>query len=275
MDQKKMIGNVNIYMCLAAASLFTAINVGTAVPAAGAESLSASMVSQTDRLVVSGKVLDAQGQPVPGASVIETGTTNGVNTDADGKFSMEVRRGAKLEVSCIGYTTVTVVANSEMSITIHEDKEFLDEVVVVGYGTQKKANLTGAVSTVDVSKTLENRPVADVGKALQGAVPGLTVLNSSGAVNSSPKITIRGLGTLSNKATSNPLIVVDGVVMDDISYLNPNDIDNISVLKDAASTSIYGTRAAFGVILITTKSASTAEKVSVTYSNNFAWQKPC
>ena len=274
MDQKKMIGNVNIYMCLAAASLFTAINVGTAVPAAGAESLSASMVSQTDRLVVSGKVLDAQGQPVPGASVIETGTTNGVNTDADGKFSMEVRRGAKLEVSCIGYTTVTVVANSEMSITIHEDKEFLDEVVVVGYGTQKKANLTGAVSTVDVSKTLENRPVADVGKALQGAVPGLTVLNSSGAVNSSPKITIRGLGTLSNKATSNPLIVVDGVVMDDISYLNPNDIDNISVLKDAASTSIYGTRAAFGVILITTKSASTAEKVSVTYSNNFAWQKP-
>ena len=112
MDQKKMIGNVNIYMCLAAASLFTAINVGTAVPAAGAESLSASMVSQTDRLVVSGKVLDAQGQPVPGASVIETGTTNGVNTDADGKFSMEVRRGAKLEVSCIGYTTVTVVAHS-------------------------------------------------------------------------------------------------------------------------------------------------------------------
>lgn len=274
MTHKKVNGNAKICMCLAAASLISVLNGGITAAAGEAGSSSASTVSQTDRLLVSGKVVDAQGQPVPGASVIESGTTNGVNTDVDGKFSMEVRRGSKLEISCIGYSTVTVESAQQMTITVHEDKEFLDEVVVVGYGTQKKANLTGAVSSVDVGKTLENRPVANVGKALQGAVPGLTVLNSSGAVGSSPQITIRGLGTLSNGATSNPLIVVDGVVMDDISYLNPNDIENISVLKDAASTSIYGTRAAFGVILITTKSATTTEKVSVTYTNNFAWEKP-
>lgn len=264
-------------ICLAAL-LSLAPLPGTLLFASGSESAipdpGASPISQSNVQLITGKVVDAAGVPVPGVSVIETGTTNGVNTDLDGKFTLEVRKGAKLEFSCIGYQTVTLAASSNMNVTLNVDNEFLDEVVIVGYGTQKKANLTGAVSTVDVGKTLENRPMADVGKALQGSVPGLTVLNSSGAVGASPSITIRGVGTLSNGATSNPLIIVDGVAMDDISYLNPNDIANISVLKDAASTSIYGTRAAFGVILITTKSATTADRVSVSYSNNFAWEKP-
>jgi TonB-linked SusC/RagA family outer membrane protein len=161
-----------------------------------------------------------------------------------------------------------------MRVVLSEDSEILDEVVVVGYGTQKRVNLTGAVSTVDVSKTLAARPQSDVTKALQGVVPGLTIINNSGRLNEKPTITIRGTGTLSNEAKSNPLIIVDGVAMEDISYLNPNDIENVSVLKDAASTSIYGTRAAFGVILITTKSARKVDRITVNYTNNFSWDTP-
>jgi TonB-linked SusC/RagA family outer membrane protein len=170
--------------------------------------------------------------------------------------------------------TVEAVVSPNMLIVLRSDTEQLDEVVVVGYGTQRKANLTGAVSTVDVSKTLEARPYSDISKALQGAVPGLSVISSSGRLGAQPSVSIRGLGTLSNNATSNPLIVVDGVAMEDISLLNTQDIQNISVLKDAASTSIYGTRAAFGVILITTKSAQQVDRVSVNYTNNFAWDTP-
>ena len=143
----------------------------------------------------------------------------------------------------------------------------------MGYGTQKKANLTGAVSTVDVSKTLDSKSTSSVGKALQGAVPGLTILNTSGDINAETSIVIRGIGTLSNEGTSTPLYVVDGVPIDNISYLNPQDIASISVLKDAASSSINGTRAAFGVVLITTKSASTIERAVVNYTNNFGWSQ--
>lgn len=279
MLKKSMNGRAVSSICLVALlSLWVVFSPGTTHLASASEVdkpvRNISPNPQSDRLIANGTVVDATGIAVPGASVIEVGTTNGVNTNIDGKFSLEVRKGAKVEVSCIGYQTVTLVATANMTIALNVDNEFLDEVVVVGYGTQKKANLTGAVSTVDVGKTLENRPVANVGRALQGSVPGLTVLNSSGNINDTPSITIRGLGTLSNKATSNPLIVVDGVAIDDISYLNPNDIQSISVLKDAASTSIYGTRAAFGVILITTKSSTTTDKVSVTYTDNFAWEKP-
>jgi TonB-linked SusC/RagA family outer membrane protein len=257
---------------LTAITFVAALTCGTEVFAA--QTLNSERVSsQTQQSLVTGVVLDAQGQPVVGASVVEKGTTNGIMTDENGKFTIEVRRGATLEISCIGFATQTLTATNNMKVVLAVDTQFLDEVVVVGYGTQKKANLTGAVSTVDVGKTLENRPLANVGKALQGAVPGLTVLNTSGKINNTPSITIRGVGTLSNSATSNPLLVVDGVVMNDISYLNPNDIESVSVLKDAASTSIYGTRAAFGVILITTKSAQKTDNVSVNYSNNFGFEK--
>lgn len=171
----------------------------------------------------------------------------------------------------MGYQPQEVKATPTMKIVLKEDTELLDEVVVVGYGTQKKANLTGAVTTVDLNKTMSGRPQQDVTKALQGAVPGLSITTENGDINGSAAMRIRGVGTLSNSEKSNPLIVVDGVPMDDISFLNTQDIESISVLKDAASTSIYGTRAAFGVILINTKSAKPTEKVTINYSNNFAW----
>ena len=221
-----------------------------------------------------GVVVDAQGQPIPGAGVIVKGTATGTMTGSDGKFVINAQPGTTLEISCIGYATVSVAAKTNLRIVLQEDVEFLDDVVVVGYGTQKKANLTGAVSTVDVGRTLSARPMNDVAKSLQGAVPGLTIMSNSGNLGASPTLQIRGLGTLSNSASSNPLIIVDGVPMDDLSYLNPQDIDAVSVLKDAASASIYGSRAAFGVILITTKSGHKGDKISISYSNNFGFKTP-
>ena len=220
-----------------------------------------------------GVVVDAQGQPIPGAGVIVKGTTTGTMTASNGTFSIAASKGTTLEVSCIGYATVDVAAGSNLKIVLQEDQEFLEEVVVVGYGTQKKANLTGAVSTVDVAKTLESKSVANLSKALQGAVPGLTILNNNGKVGNNPSIVIRGIGTLSNDGKSTPLYVVDGVPIDNINDLNMADVQSISVLKDAASASIYGTRAAFGVILITTKAGQSSEKVTVSYSNNFGWSQ--
>lgn len=222
---------------------------------------------------VKGTIVDVNGNPIPGASVMIPGTTTGTITLVDGTFSLNIAEGTTVEVGCLGYTTVKVNAKNGMKIVLKEDALMLSDVVVVGYGTQKKANLTGAVATVDVNKTLEARSTADLGKALQGAVPGLTVLNTSGKIGAEPTVVIRGVGTLSNSATSTPLYVVDGVPIDNISYLNTQDIESISVLKDASSSSIYGTRAAFGVVLITTKSAKTTEHIQVNYTNNFGWSQ--
>lgn len=223
---------------------------------------------------ITGTVVDENGEPVIGASVFEKGNSrNGTATDIDGKFSVKVKPGTMLKVSYIGYRPAEATAANGMIFTLTPADALLDEVVIVGYGTQKKVNLTGAVSTVDVAKTMEGRPQTDVTKALQGAVPGLTITTTSGDINESASMQIRGLGTLSNGATSKPLIVVDGVPTEDISYLNTQDIESISVLKDAASSSIYGSRAAFGVILIQTKGAKEQDRVSVNYSNNFAWDK--
>lgn len=223
--------------------------------------------------LVKGTIVDANGNPIPGASVMVPGTTTGTVTQIDGTFSLNIAEGTTVEVGCLGYTTVKVNAKNGMKVVLKEDALMLSDVVVVGYGTQKKANLTGAVATVDVNKTLEARSTADLGKALQGAVPGLTVLNTSGKIGAEPTVVIRGVGTLSNSATSTPLYVVDGVPIDNISYLNTQDIESISVLKDASSSSIYGTRAAFGVVLITTKSAKTTEHIQVNYTNNFGWSQ--
>ena len=222
---------------------------------------------------VTGQVTDENGEPIIGASVTEIGTTRGTVTDVNGKFSLRASGNGKIQVSYIGYKTVTVNPGSNLNINMAVDNALLDEVVVVGYGQQKKVNLTGAVSVVDMDKAVGSRPEADLAKALQGAVPGLTILNNSGNLNDSPTLKIRGVGTLSNSSTSDPLIIVDGVAVDDLSMLNAADIQSISVLKDAASTSIYGTRAAFGVILITTKKAEKGERVSVKYTNNFAWDQ--
>ena len=220
---------------------------------------------------VVGKVVDANGEPLVGASVVEAGTSNGTITDLDGAFVLSVEPNVTLVVSYVGYKDQEVRAHKDMVVMLKEDTQVLDEVVAIGYGTQKKANLTGAVTSVDVSKTLESKTESDVAKALQGAVPGLTITNANGDLNSDPTVVIRGIGTLSNSGTSTPLYIVDGVPVENLGYLNSNDIESISVLKDASSTAIYGTRAAFGVVLVTTKTAKTQEKVSVTYNNNFAW----
>ena len=221
---------------------------------------------------VTGSVKDENGEPIIGASVLAKGTNVGISTDTNGIFTLNVPENAStLIFSYVGMNTLELPVRPLMNVVLRSNEELLDEVVVVGYGTQRKANLTGAVSTVDVSKTLEARPYSEISKALQGVVPGLSVISSSGKLGVQPTLTIRGIGTLSNSGTSKPFIVVDGVPMEDISLLNTQDIENISVLKDAASTSIYGTRAAFGVILITTKSATKTDKTTVNYTNNFGW----
>lgn len=272
MIHEKKNGNVKLYICLAAA-LCAYLPVGVNMYAARAEKPSASNVYQQTRILVSGRILDSSGHPVPGASIIEKGTTNGVNTDIDGKFTISVKSGSSLEVSCIGYETVSVAASENLSVTLREDTQFLDEVVVVGFGTQKKVNMTGSVAAVDVDKAFGSKPITDVSKGLQGVVPGLSITYNSNDLNASPTMKIRGTGSINGDNT--PLILLDGVEVPDLSFVNPDNIKSISVLKDAASASIYGSRAAWGVVLITSKDGSAVkDKVSITYSNNFSWNQP-
>jgi TonB-linked SusC/RagA family outer membrane protein len=223
---------------------------------------------------IHGTVLDENNEPIVGASIVQKGASStGVTTDVNGNFTVRVKPGTKLKVSYVGYSSQEVVASNNIVVYLKPTAEQLDQLVVVGYGSQKKANLTGAVASVDVAKVMDSRPVEDAARALQGTVPGLTITTSNGDFSSNPSIKIRGTGTLSNSANSSPLIVVDGVPVDDMSFLNPDDIAEISVLKDAASSAVYGTRAAFGVILITTKGGSSKDRVSLSYTNNFAWNE--
>lgn len=230
--------------------------------------INSAIVQQQDK-VCKGVVLDATGLSVIGASVVVKGTTNGSITGLDGDFSLSgVEVGATLQISFVGYVSQEIVWNGQpLKITLLEDAQMLDEVVVVGYGTQKKVNLTGAVSMVD-SEVLQSRPVANVSQALQGQIPGLnmSVSNNGGSLDGTMSFNIRGAGTIGSGSSASPLVLIDGVE-GDMNALNPNDIENISVLKDASSSSIYGARAAFGVILITTKNGK-AGKTRVNYSGN-------
>ena len=229
-------------------------------------------MAMAQNLSVTGKVVDAQGQSVVGASIVEKGTTNGTMSDLDGGFTLRVKEGASIEVSFVGYTTQVVKAASSMRIVLKEDAEFLSDAVVVGFGTQKKESLTGAVASVNVGKALDSRPIADVGRGLQGSTPGLNVRIGSNEVGSDPILRIRGqVGSYQGSAS--PLILLDNVEIPSINLVNPDDIESISVLKDAASASIYGAKAAFGVILITSKKgAKEADNVTVTYSGNLSFQ---
>ncbi len=233
-----------------------------------------SVSAWAQNISVTGVVTDVNGEPIIGAYVLVQGTSTGTSTDVDGKYQLNAPSNGALEFTMVGMKTAVVPVNGKavINVTMQEDAEMLEDVVIVGYGVQKKANLTGAVASVDVSQTLAAKPVANLGKALQGAVPGLTITTTTGDINSEPTIVIRGIGTLSNSGTSKPLYIVDGVPIDNLTYLNTQDIESISVLKDAASASIYGTRAAFGVVMIKTKSASTQDKVQVNYTNNFGWR---
>ena len=236
--------------------------------------LSGLVSANAQNRAVSGKVLDAQQQPVIGASVVIAGTRQGTVTDPDGTFSMKVPAGdATLEVACMGYLTVktTVPAGtSTIVVTLEEDNMLLEETVVVGYGTQKKVNLTGAITSVD-SKSLENRTAHNVSTMLQGSVPGLNISTSSGNPGSTGTINVRGYTSING---ADPLVLIDGAV-GDLDRVNPNDIESISVIKDAAAAAVYGARAAFGVILVTTKSGKAEDgKATVRYSGRFGWEEP-
>jgi len=226
---------------------------------------------------VTGTVTDATtNESLPGVNVIIKNTTTGTSTDFNGVYSINVAPGQVLIFTFVGYTSQEVVVGegSRIDVRLNPSVEMIDDIVVVAYGTQKRANLTGPVSTIDVSKTLESRPVTDVGRALQGSTPGLIVTTTSGQIGDAPTIKIRGMvGTISGN-TGSPLILVDQVEVPSLNYVNPDDIESISILKDGSTTAIYGPRAAFGAVLITTKKGNKDGKARVTYSNNFSWATP-
>lgn len=220
-----------------------------------------------------GVVKDSRGETIIGASVVVKGTTNGTITDIDGNFTLpNVARGTTIQVSFVGYQTQEVVWNgTPLSITLKDDTQLLDEVVVVGFGTQKKVNLTGSVSTMN-SEELTARPVTTVAQAMQGMVPGMNFSYSNGGrLDSNLNFDIHGTGTIGDGSNASPLILIDGAE-GDLNAINPADIENISVLKDASASSIYGSRAAFGVVLVTTKKGK-AGKTSVSYNNNFRFTR--
>ena len=222
---------------------------------------------------ISGVVKDTSGEPVIGANVIVKGTTNGTMTDIDGQFNLDVPSDAILQISYIGYIAQEMPVRNQTAFNIKlvEDSQPLDEVVVVGFGTQKKVNLTGSVGTVD-SEALEARPVMNATQALQGLVPGLQISSAGGSMETKADINIRGTATIGEGSSGSPLVLIDGME-GDINSINPQDIENISILKDAAASSIYGSRAPFGVILITTKSGRSGKPV-INYNNSFRWNDP-
>lgn len=244
-----------------------------------ANSLSNNEVAATEvaqqKSTCTGVVKDATGETVIGASVMVKGTTNGTITGLDGNFSIpNVEPGAIIQISFVGYITQEVKWNgAPLNVILKDDTQSLDEVVVVAFGTQKKVNVTGAVSSVG-AKELEARPVNTVIDALQGVVPGMNISTgeSGGALNGNKSFNIRGIGTIGAGSKVEPLVLIDGME-GDINAINPQDIENISVLKDAAASSIYGSRAPGGVILITTKKGKSG-KPSVNYNNNFRFLSP-
>lgn len=224
---------------------------------------------------VSGIVTDLQGAGLPGVSVVGTlnGSTTGAVTDNNGKYTVSVDAGSSIVFSCIGYDTLTeAVGNrSVINVSLTEDIEMVEESVVVGFATQKKINLTGSVTTVD-SDQIENVPVRNAVLALQGQVPGLNIKQTSGQMGHNPSINLRGVGTIGEGSSGAVLVLIDGME-GDLFSLNPQDIESISVLKDAAASSIYGSRAPFGVILVTTKKGKEG-KMQVNYNNNFRFNSP-
>jgi TonB-linked SusC/RagA family outer membrane protein len=228
-------------------------------------------VVQQQTKSITGKISDSNGEAIIGASVVVKGTTNGTVTNPDGIFTLSnVPEGATIAISYIGFSNYefNVGSQTDYNITLKEDNKVLDEVVVVGYGVQKKVNLTGSVSSVNMNEMIQGRPVTNVSKGLAGMVPGLQVISANNRPgNDNSSLLIRGQGTLNNAA---PLVLIDGME-GNISSVNPQDIENLSVLKDAASASIYGSRAANGVILITTKQGKKGD-VKIDYNGYLSWE---
>ena len=213
--------------------------------------------AQQQAKTVTGTVTDVSGEPIIGANIRIKGTTTGTITDIDGNFSIKAEPQSVIEVSYIGYLTQETVINNQKSIRflLKEDTKTLDEVVVIGYGVQKKADLTGSVANINTEK-LNTQSNANIGQALQGKIAGVDIVSQGGALGSGTRIMVRGIGTLNN---ASPLYIVDGMYMNSIDHINPNDIASIDVLKDASSAAIYGSRAANGVIIVTTKEGSNTE----------------
>ncbi|MDL2255539.1 TonB-dependent receptor [Parabacteroides sp. OttesenSCG-928-G06] len=236
------------------------------------EAIGSMRASQQTGKRITGKILDQAGEPVIGANVSVKGTATGTITNYDGEFDFNVPEGAVLLVTYIGYVSqeIRVGNQTNIRITLLEDTQALEEVVVVGYGVQKKVNVTGSVAAVG-AEAIQGRPVTSATSALQGLLAGVTVIQNSGQPGAeSSKIRIRGTGTLNN---SNPMYVVDGLVVNSIDDIDPSDIENVSVLKDAASAAIYGARAANGVVLVTTKKGTKAAP-RLKYEGYVGWQTP-
>ncbi len=252
---------------------FDATALGSSFMATG--DIASYSLNVTPEILVKGRVMDEQSNPIPGANILIKGTTLGTSTDSDGRFSLTVPDASSvLVVSFIGYLSkeIEVGAQTEISIVLTADIKQLSEVVVVGYGTQKKASVTGAISSVS-AKEITTQPVVNVSQALQGRIAGVTVVNN-GAPGEAPVIRIRGVGTINN---ASPLFVVDGFPTSDLNSFNPKDIESVDVLKDASAAAIYGSRAANGVVLITTKRGANNKKLTVNFDSYYgveqAWRK--
>jgi TonB-linked SusC/RagA family outer membrane protein len=221
---------------------------------------------------LTGLVTDEKGDPIIGASIIEISTNKGTVTDINGQFSLETANTGQIKVSYIGYEsqTVAISGKSSLKISLSQSLRNLEEIVVVGFGTQKKLNLTGSVSTINMEKTIQNRPVTSISSALQGTLPGVQLSGNSGEPGATWNLNVRGMGSING---GSPLVLVDNVPMD-INLLNPSDIESVTVLKDAAASAIYGSQAAFGVILVTTKKGKKNEKLKFNYSTNISFNNP-
>ncbi len=235
--------------------------------------LSLMMISATalaQKRVYSGQVIDSQDEPIIGASVVQKGTSNGGVTDIEGNFRVSVDEGSTLVISYIGYATQEVKASDGLRIVLQTDQEMLDEVVVIGYGVQKKSVVTASIAKV-TAEDLEGTAPVRMDNALKGLASGVTVTSSSGQPGAAARVRVRGVGTITN---SEPLYIVDGMPIEGgLDYLNPNDIASIEVLKDAASGAVYGARAANGVIIVTTKTGKVGT-TRVNYDFSYGWQSP-
>ncbi len=269
--KKACIGTTTVLLpCMTAAA--STAEGWTPTPAA------AAAVAAPKEITVKGTVTDGN-EPIIGASVLVKGVSKGTMTDMDGNFTLTgISPKAVIQVSYVGFETqeIPVDGKTNLNITLKESSTMLEEVVVVGFGTQKKVNLTGAVASVTAEK-FEQRPVSNIGQALQGVVPNLNIGISDGSPNTVPSFNVRGGTTISGGAVSNgaPLILVDGVDVTPslLNQMNPNDIESMSVIKDASAAAIYGTKAAFGVILITTKNGKFDQKGHITYSYDISDRK--
>ena len=230
-----------------------------------------SVMAWAQKSNIKGQVVDAaSGEPLMGVAVVQQGTSHGVSTDLDGKYELDVPASATISFTFIGYEKLELPARSASGvIQLTEDNQLLQEVVVVGYGTQKKVNLSGAVSAID-GDAIAAKPATDALSALQGELPGVQVLRSSGQPGSETSgIRVRGF---SSANSTNTLVLIDGVE-GDMTLVNPSDIESVSILKDAAASAIYGSRAAAGVVLVTTKNGKSG-KAKVSYNGYFAVNTP-